>query len=269
MNSRRLLNCAGAVVMLAVVSACGTGSTVAPSVAPFEAHYVGKTLFLNGRPITAARLNPLPRYTQLVPDTQQAQYEYVLNYYGSFASMFDYPKSAAMIRELPGAGGQGCTNVLYGYGKNIIWNPGRTNDLITNYQVPGNLVLKTLYLGYTYTSSCAMNAAGDLAVGVLLGNSFGNGGQVVIFKNASGPGKVYNTPLIKEYFNGYDSKGNLFADGFITPSSWARRASEGQEHLRYHQNEQLSGISRLGAVGRQVPHRIRSGVESADVSVHG
>ena len=58
-----------------------------------------------------------------------------------------------------------------------------------------------------------MNTAGDLAVGVLLGNSFGPGGQVVIFKDAAGSGKVYNTPLYKEYFSGYDPSGNLFADG--------------------------------------------------------
>ena len=42
---------------------------------------------------------------------------------------------------------------------------------------------------------------------------YGRGGQVVIFKNATGSGKVYNTPLAKEYFDGYDPSGNLFADG--------------------------------------------------------
>ncbi len=88
-----------------------------------------------------------------------------------------------MIGQIDGAGGQGCTNVLYGYGKKIFWNAGRTNDLITEYKVPHKL-LRTLSLDYTFTSSCAMNTSGDLAVGVLLGNSYGPGGQVVIFKNA-------------------------------------------------------------------------------------
>lgn len=219
MNTRGLLKCAGAVVVLAVVSACGSGSTIAPSAAPFKANYVGKTLFVNGRPITAARLNPLPRYAQLVPDAlQRGKYEYVINFYGSYASMFNYPKSTQMIGQLQGAGGQGCTNVLHGYGKNIIWNAGRTNDLITEYRVPSNKVIKTLSLNYTFTSSCAMNTSGDLAVGILLGNSYGPGGQVVIFKGATGSGTVYNTPLSKEYFNGYDSSGNLFADGFGSAS---------------------------------------------------
>jgi hypothetical protein len=35
----------------------------------------------------------------------------------------------------------------------------------------------------------------------------------VIFKNATGPGTVYKTPLAREYFDGYDNQGNLFADG--------------------------------------------------------
>jgi hypothetical protein len=214
MNTARLVKSAGAVVAVAFVSACASSSTVSPSAAKFEATYVGKTLFVNGRPVTAARLSPLPRYAELVPDRSKTKhYEYIINYYGTYAGIFNYPKGTAMIGQINGAGGQGCTNVLYGYGKKIIWNAGRTDDLITEYKVPDKM-LRTIFLDYTFTSSCAMNTGGDLAVGVLLGNSYGPGGQVVIFKNASGSGKVYNTPLDREYFNGYDSSGNMFADGF-------------------------------------------------------
>ncbi len=221
MNTRGLVKCAGAIVGLAVVSACGGGSAVAPSIgspsvaAPLKTHYVGKMLFVNGRPTTAARVNPLPRYAQLVPNAvQKGTYEYVFNFYYSYASMFNYPTSTDMIGQLNGAGGQGCTNKLHGYGKNIMWNAGRTNNVITEYAVPSNKVLKTLSVNYQYTSSCAMNTEGDIAIGILLGDSFSNAGQVVIFKGATGTGKVYSTPLAREYFNGYDSKGNLFADGF-------------------------------------------------------
>jgi hypothetical protein len=214
MNTPGLLKRGAAVVALAILSACGSGSTVTPSASTFNATYVGRTLFVNGTPITAARLNPSPRYAELVPakKTSKTYYEYVLNYYGSYASIFDYPKSTAMIGQINGLGGQGCTNVLYGYGKKVFWNPGRMNDQINEYKVPSKLI-KSLSLNYTFTSSCAMNHSGDLAVGILLGNSYGPGGQVVIFKNAAGSGTVYNTPLAKEYFNGYDPKGNLFADG--------------------------------------------------------
>ena len=163
-----------------------------------------------------------------------------------------------MIGQINGAGGQGCTNVLYGYGKNIFWNAGRTNDLITEYKVPKKL-LRTLSLDYTFTSSCAMNTSGDLAVGVLLGNSYGAGGQVVIFKNATGSGKVYNTPLTKEYFDGYDSSGNLFADGFVAGYNFMLvELPKGSSKFVTIKTSNSPGVSRLGAMGWHIRHRVRS-----------
>jgi hypothetical protein len=219
MNTPGLLKCAGAVVALVILSACGSAlrqdMAIAPSAATLNATYVGRTLFVNGSPVTAARLNPLPSYSTILPDRHKSSknFEYVISYYGTYASIFDYPKSLAQIGMINGAGGQGCTNVLYGYGKKIIWNPGRTNELINEYRVPNKLI-RSLSLDYKFTSSCAMDTSGDLAIGILLGDSYGPGGQVVIFKNATGSGTVYNTPLTKEYFDGYDPSGNLFADGF-------------------------------------------------------
>jgi hypothetical protein len=46
MNTPGLLKRGGAVVALVIVSACGSGSTVAPSAATFNATYVGRTLFV-------------------------------------------------------------------------------------------------------------------------------------------------------------------------------------------------------------------------------
>jgi hypothetical protein len=224
MNTSGLLKCAGAVAALAMVSACGSGPTLSSSgasIAPaaatsaLKATYVGKTLFVNGRPVTAARLSPVPSISELAPDVKKGpDYEYVFNQYGTYGSMFNYPKNVNMIGQLEGAGGQGCTNVLFGYGDKIMWNAGRMNDKIIEYSVPSNKVLKSLSLPYDFTSSCAMNTNGDLAVGILLSNSYGAAGQQVIFKKATGKGKVYNTPLARAYFAGYDPQGNLFADGF-------------------------------------------------------
>jgi hypothetical protein len=112
MNTPGLLKCAGAVVVLVIVSACGSAlrqpfdgvypersrgaqgdkaggdMTVAPSATTVNATYVGRTLFVNGRPITAARLNPLPRYAELVPDKSKSKnYEYIFNYYDTYASI--------------------------------------------------------------------------------------------------------------------------------------------------------------------------------------
>ena len=213
MRSIGFVKYAGAMVALAILSACGGSSAVAPSTASFSATHVGKTLWMNGRPVTAARLSPLPTYATIVPDrhAKAKDYEYVFNDYGTYASIFDYPKSNQEIGKINGLGGQGCTNVLYGYGKKTFWNVGGQFQ-ISEYSVPQKLI-KTLSVNYYFPSSCAMNTSGDLAVGILYASGAG-GGDVVIFKNASGSGKAYSTPLDEEFFDGYDNKGNLFADGF-------------------------------------------------------
>jgi hypothetical protein len=219
-NTTGLLKCAAALIALAICAACGGGSGAAPSTTSLNSAYIGRMLTLNGRPVTAARFNssPLPRYATIVPDRRskkkfaRKKFEYVISFYGSYASIFGYPQSDAQIGTINNVGGQGCTNVLYGYGKRTFWIVAAYNQ-ITEYKVPQKPI-KTLSVSYTSVgapSSCAMNTSGDLAVGILYGT---DGGDVVIFKNASGPGKIYATPLSAEYFDGYDNQGNLFADGF-------------------------------------------------------
>ena len=213
MNPTGLVKYAGALVALAICSACGGGSAVTPSSTALKSTYVGRTLFVNGRPVTAARLGVMPRYMQIVPDkhSKAQDFEYVFNNYGTYAAIFDYPKSTKQIGEISGDGGQGCTNVLYGYGKKIFWNVGGQTQ-ITEYKVP-QTPIKSLSVTYSFPTSCAMNTSGDLAVGIFFESGTG-GGDVVIFKNATGSGTVYATPLDAEYFDGYDNQGNLFADGF-------------------------------------------------------
>lgn len=209
MVSPRFVRCAGAVVALAMVSACGSGTPIAPSSGD-GVQYIGTSAI--PAPGAYPKLHAVAGYPAFAPLAKAKNYEYVFNEYGTYASIFNYPKSTAQIGQISGAGGQGCTNVLYGYGKHIIWNVGGPTQ-IDEYQVPKKL-LKTLSVNYSFASSCAMNAGGDLAVGILYGSSYGGGGQVVIFKNATGTGTVYATPLDEEFFNGYDPQGNLFADGF-------------------------------------------------------
>jgi hypothetical protein len=214
MNTPGLLKRAGAVVALVTVSACGSASTVAPPAAGLNVSHLGRLLVMNGRPVTAERLTPTPQFMRFVPEASKGKdYEYVFNYYQTYASIFNYPSNLNMIGQINGAGGQGCTNVLFGYGKKTFWNAGRTIYVMTEYKVPSKQI-KTLPIDYDFTSSCAMNENGDLAVGVLVSNTEGNAGQQVIYKNATGKPTVYNTPLTEAFFAGYDPKGDLFADGF-------------------------------------------------------
>ena len=216
MTTPGLVKYSGALAALALLSACAGGSAVAPSNSALGGtyRYVGKTLFVNGRPVTAERLSPMPRYATMVPDHHgKKKYEYIFSDYGTYASIFDYPKSDQQVGSIDGLGGQGCTNVLYGYGKKIFWNVGGP-DQITEFKVRGSAPIKTLSVSFSFPSSCAMDRSGDLAVGILYNYSGSGGGDVLIFKNASGSPTVYTTPLDEEFFDGYDPKGDLFADGF-------------------------------------------------------
>ncbi len=220
MNTTGLVKYAGTLVALAMCSACGgilrqaqDDMAVPSSSTTFNGTYVGTTLSVNGRPVTAARLSlsPLPRYATIVPERRASakKFVYIINAYGTYASIFDYPKSDKQIGTINNVGGQGCTNVLYGYGNKTFWIvAGR--DQITEYQVPQKAIKTLDAPAGSMPSSCAMDASGDLAVGIL---SSTDSGDVVIFKNASGSGTVYTTPLTQEFFDGYDGHGNLFADG--------------------------------------------------------
>lgn len=223
MNTTGLVKYAGALVALAICSACAGGSAVAPSTPALNGVYIGRTLSLNGRLVTAARpnLSMLPRFQTLVPnrigESTSPYYEYVINFYGTYASIFNYPPNTEQIGTINNVGGQGCTNVLHGYGKRTYWIVAAYNQ-ITEYKIPQK-PLKTLSVSDgSMPSSCAMDKAGDLAVGILDGPSTGD---VDIYKNASGSGTFIKTPLAREYFDGYDSNGNLFFDGFNSASNFA------------------------------------------------
>jgi hypothetical protein len=76
----------------------------------------------------------------------------------------------------------------------------------------GGTILNTLNTGFD-PASCAVDpTTGNLAVTDLTGNS---AGEVLIYPNASGTPTVYTNPAQFYYdFDGYDSSGNLFVDGF-------------------------------------------------------
>src|ERR1700723_2441139 len=93
MNTTGFVKYAGALVALAICSACGAPA-VAPSTAALESGYIGRTLSVNGMLVTAARANlsALPRYATILPDrpAKSKNFEYFINYYGTYARIFDY-----------------------------------------------------------------------------------------------------------------------------------------------------------------------------------
>jgi hypothetical protein len=188
MNTTGFVRYAGALVALALCTACGSGSAVAPSTAALDGGY------MDGAPDGSGKAKI---------------FDYIVDNYGSYATFFNYPKSDKPIGTIDNVGGQACTNVLYGYGKKNFWIVAGPKA-ITEFEVPKKRI-KTLTLPSDEgPSSCALDPAGDLVVGILRGS---HSGDLVIFKNASGSGKRISTPLKDEYFEGYDNQGNLFFDG--------------------------------------------------------
>jgi hypothetical protein len=196
MTLAALTRWAGALAALATFSACG-GSLAAPSRPGAE------TLTTAAHPNVSA----LPQPPAILPDrpTKSKTFEYVSDVYTGIG-IFDYPTSDRQIGSIPNTGGGGCTNVLYGYGKKTFWIVGGYNE-ITEYAVLKKPI-RSLSVSQGAPSGCAMDTSGDLAVAIV------NTGEIVIFKNASGYGTAYTTPLSSAYFDGYDNKGNLFVDGF-------------------------------------------------------
>jgi len=223
MKTTGLVKYTGALVALAICSACSgaaSGSAVAPSNPTLNLEYKAGTAFVNGRPVTAARpnLNAMPRFNPIdaAPAAKTKYYDYIINNYGSFAAIFNYPTGQKQIGKVNNVGGQGCTNVLFGYGKNIVWIIAGA-DQISEYQVPDKLLKSLSVPSGMFPSSCAMDSGGDLAVGILAGT---NQCDIALFKKATGKPTYIPTMISREFFDGYDAKGNLFLDGFTGASKF-------------------------------------------------
>lgn len=209
MKVRGSLRLPGVIVALGMLTACGAPA-IAPSSVPLESSYVGTSAITATQ---AASLRAISRFASARPEKRlnAKYYEYIIDDYGSYAGIFDYPRGTKAIGYIKNVGGQGCTNVLYGYGKKTFWIVAGAAQ-ISEYAAPHKL-LKSLSDSVGAPSSCAMNASGDLAVGILGGTGRGD---VVIYKNATGTGTAYPTGLAAEFFDGYDASGNLFADGLTS-----------------------------------------------------
>src|ERR1700753_4216725 len=101
MNSIGFVRYAGALLVLALCSACGGGggSPSAPTNALSSIQYRNGLAYVDGRPVTAARptVNAPAHYPEVVLDPTAAKktknFDYIINNYGSYASVFNYPPS--------------------------------------------------------------------------------------------------------------------------------------------------------------------------------
>ena len=115
-----------------------------------------------------------------------------------------------------------------------------------------------------YPVGCAINPTnGDLAVTDIF--DFSEAGGVLIYHNGSGsPTRISNPAQYEYFFDGYDSNGNLYVDGFSYPSftftiSVLPAGSSSTDH-RQHQRH-AAALPGHGPVvsRRQLPRRWRPG----------
>jgi hypothetical protein len=135
-----------------------------------------------------------------------------VQYFSDFTSgtltEFDYPRSETSIGQITGvsnANGE-CTS-----GDRTFWVVASGANQVEEFKAGGEKPIATRSVKDGEPSGCAIDVAtGDLAVTVL------TNGDVVIFKPGKKSGTVLSTGLAEAFFDGYDAKGNLFADGLTS-----------------------------------------------------
>jgi hypothetical protein len=175
-----------------------------------------RTVSINGLlvPATHPNLNALHHYQSVTPDKHKKKKktadQYLSSFDGSTILQFDYPKSDASIGTISGVtdpSGE-CTNVLDGVGKHDYWVSAAGSDELDEFAFGGTTPVKTLAESTGEPAGCAIDpGTGNLAVAIL------GAGDVVIFANATGSGTAISDGLTSTYFDGYDTKGNLYVDG--------------------------------------------------------
>ena len=120
-------------------------------------------------------------------------------------------------------------------GAGDVWvtnNSGTTG--LTEFAHGGTTPIATLSDSGELPDGCAIDpTTGNLAVTSLCTYpSCGRGGDLAIYKNATGTPKTYSDPSIRDfYFCGYDENGNLFLDGAGQHGSTLAELSNGSSSL--------------------------------------
>lgn len=130
--------------------------------------------------------------------------QYLSDFSSGTLTEFDYPKSTSPIGQITGvsdANGE-CT-----IGHGTFWVVASGANEVEEFKAGGNKPIATQATKAGEPSGCAVDATtNDLAVTII------SNGDVVIFKPGD-KSKTLKSGLLEAFFDGYDAKGNLFADG--------------------------------------------------------
>jgi hypothetical protein len=131
--------------------------------------------------------------------------QYLSDFSTGTLTEFDYPKSTSPIGQITGvsdANGE-CTT-----GHGTFWVVASGANEVEEFKAGGNNPIATQTTKAGEPSGCAVDATtSNLAVTII------SNGDVTIFKPGDKPGRILKSGLLEAFFDGYDAKGNLFADG--------------------------------------------------------
>ncbi len=213
---------AAAVALLAGCSSSGAGSQYSPA-SPVGAGTgmtgLGHTAHVLDRKVTITALKSV----KVRPDHHKSWVSPDASRLPRLLFATDYGANNVNIYSMPGMALKG---VLTGFNgpqgacsdKNgNVWVTNTNTNQIIQLSRSGS-ILNTLSDPDGYPVGCAVNPTnGDLAVTDIF--DFSEAGGVLIYANASGsPTRISNPAQYEYFFDGYDSNGNLYVDGFSYPS---------------------------------------------------
>jgi hypothetical protein len=161
-----------------------------------------------GSSITAAPSALLPAVT---PQAMRGgdEVQYISNYYDTYLTEFDYPRSDSQIGRIANVGGGICTK-----GARTFWVVASA-DTVEEFRANGKRPIARRTITAGNPAGCAVDGTtDDLAVPIL------TNGDVMIFKPGSKSGTSLSSGLTEALFGGYDGNGNLFVDGFNSSSAF-------------------------------------------------
>jgi hypothetical protein len=199
-------NALGIYTAVALLAGCG-GSQLEPAQVQSNAPQTATSL---GRVAPASGARTVLGWSWIAPEAKQSDLAYVSGGYHAGILAFTYPRGKYVGSIATGADAQGLCAAKNGNW----WVVAADADEVLEYAHGGTMPLKTLNVSAGEPAGCAVDpTTGNLAVTIL------GTGSVVVFTRGSGSGTTTSDGLASTYFDGYDDKGNLFADGLSGDSS--------------------------------------------------
>jgi hypothetical protein len=201
----------------AILTGCSAGGSSQPALATVTDAGSARVRTFTGLPGSLRNAVHSDRgASRMSPEAAKSNLLYVSDD-ASVVNVYAYPKGT-LVGTLRGfSEPQGVCSDKFGN----VWVVNTDTGNIVEYAHAGTTPIAILSDAGFYPASCSVDpTTGNLAVANIASVSQGNQGNVAIFTGARGT-PAYYAPgnIVRDYFCGYDNRGNLYVDGQSGPSS--------------------------------------------------